>query len=205
MKASNLFALFILLITVAGCSIPQQPAPSKSQFLLNIETKAQNPLPTLPCCLHLRTVSVQSPFSGTALIYRTGALTYQKDYYNQFLTAPDQQLNDLLPLWLRSTGVVLCAGGMDSGDKRLILEPHLEALYADFQTPPASAALVRMRFVLTQVDRSCRCSTIVLDKTLESSVPLPPKPSAEAVVKAMSNAIADILTQFETTMTMHFQ
>jgi len=205
MRVSAFVLLIILLTWGSGCGIPQQPAPAKALFLLNLEPEVSTRIAALPGCLQLRTVAVQSSFAGTALLYRTGEVTFEKDYYNQFLTAPDQQLNDLLPLRLRSAGVVLCGNGTNSSTKHLILEPHLEALYADFRTPAAPTAVAKMRFVVIELDRSCHCSTVVLDKTVEAAIPLPEKPSAETVVKAMSEAINTVLAQLDTAVKQQYQ
>jgi hypothetical protein len=191
-------------VVVYGCGIPKQPAPAPKWYVLNTELNTPAETPTLPGCLRMRNVTVQSPFSGISLIYRTGDVTYEKDYYNQFLVAPHQSLNDLLTLWLRSTGAALCMDGSDAGPKRLTLEPHLEALYADFRTPAAPKAVAKLRFVLTQYDRSCRCSSIVLDQTFETAISLPPKPTSEAVVEAMSGAVKESIETFDAVLRTAF-
>ena len=204
MKTSLWVLLGGISVVVCGCGIPRQPAPAPKWYVLNTELNTPAETPTLPGCIRMRNVTVQSPFSGISLIYRTGDVTYEKDYYNQFLVAPHQSLNDLLALWLRSTGAVLCMDGSDTGPKRLTLEPHLEALYADFRTPAAPTAVAKLRFVLTQYDRSCRCSSIVLDKTVETAIPLPPKPTPEAVVEAMSGAVKESIETFDAALRTAF-
>ncbi len=186
-----------LALFAGGCGVPLQPAPSKSFFMLNV------PPDTVPIaidgvsdvCVFLRSVSVRPQFSGAALVYRTSELTYEKDYYNEFLSAPDQQIGDIVAEWLRFGGVRVCGGSLGDGTPRLTLEPHLEALYADFRTPSAPAAYARMWFVLTHYDPSCGCSAIVLDDTFEAVAPLPARPTTEAVVGAMSQALHEVLTQ----------
>jgi hypothetical protein len=194
---------FVLLVglcgVMAGCGV--QPPPAKVSYLLSVAPDGQTSITTRPDgCLRLRSVEVQSPFSGLSLIYRTGEVTFEKDYYNQFLVAPDKQLNDLLTGRLSGDGIALCADGMDASEKRLTLEPHLEALYADFRTPAAPLAFVEMRFVLIRYDRSCRCSSILLDQTFQSSVPLPPDADAKIIVETMSAAVNNVLREFETAL-----
>lgn len=197
MRTSVLVLWIGVCAVIAGCSV--QPAPAKVSFLLNIESGGK--LPTMSQgCLRLRSVQVQSPFSGIALVYRTGEVTFEKDYYNQFLVAPDKQLNDLLKQRLLEGGVTFCVEAMGTAGQRLTLEPHLQALYADFRTPAAPSAYIKMRFVLIRYDRSCRCSSILLDQTLESAVSLPKKPAAKDVVEGMSEALSNVLADFETAL-----
>jgi len=204
MRVSNLVLLVGLCGALAGCSV--QPPPAKVSYLLSVEPDGQTAIAALPDgCLRLRSVGVQSPFSGLSLIYRTGEVTYEKDYYNQFLVAPDKQLNDLLARRLSSAGIAICADGMDASEKRLTLEPHLEALYADFRTPTAPLAVVKMRFVLIRYERSCRCSSILLDQTFQSSVPLPPAADAPVIVETMSTAVKNVLRDFEAALRRAFE
>ena len=204
MRASIGVLLVGFFVFICGCGIPKQPPAAARLYLLDIEPDATTQTTALPGCLRVRSAMVQSPFSGVGLIYRTGEVTYEKDYYSQFLVAPHQQLNDLLPRWLRGTGVTLCADGMDAGEKRLTLEPHIEALYADFRTPAAPTAVAKLRFVLTEYDRSCRCSKIMLDETFETAIPLPPKPTAESVVEAMSVAVKESIVMFDASLRTAF-
>jgi len=204
MRVSVLVLLIGLCGAIAGCNV--QPAPAKVSYLLSVEPDGQTSVATLPDgCLRLRSVKVHSPFSGLSLIYRTGEVTFEKDYYNQFLVAPDKQLNDLLARRLSSAGIAICADGMDAGEKRLTLEPHLETLYVDFRTTAAPLAVVKMRFVLIRYDRSCRCSSILLDQTFQSSVPLPPAAGAPIIVKTMSEAVKNVLQEFEAALPRAFE
>lgn len=196
MKPTVFIMAAVLAVCAGGCGVQPQPAPSNSFFMLNVQPDAAPIDAASAACLTLRSVTVRPQFAGVALVYRTGELTYEKDYYNQFLAVPDQQFGDILAEWLRSADVRVCADGRTDGTQRLTLEPHLEAIYADFRNPSAPAAYARMRFVLTRYDRSCRCSSIVLDETFEAVAPLPPRPAAEAVVGAMSKAVDEVLAQF---------
>ena len=187
------FCSAIGLFLIVGCGVPRQPAATRTMLLLTDTPAAQTPV-TMTECLRVRTVRATAPFTGAALLYRTGERTYEKDYYNSFAAAPDKQLNTLLAARLKAAGIVICPDGI-RGDRQLTLEPHLEALYADFTVPTAPFAAAKMRFVLTAYDRSCRCGSIVFDKTFEATASLPAKPTAEAVVAAMSAAIGDVLGQ----------
>ncbi len=189
---ASMMGLTMVLFALGGC-LQHQPAPSKTFYMLSIES---NPSPLnapLASCLRVRPVTVHPSFAGASLIYRTGDLTYEKDYYNQFMVAPDLQFASLLNDWLRTAGVSLCIDTLESDRKRMILEPHLEALFVDFRKSEAPAAYAGFRFVLTRYDPSCRCSAIAMDQRLEAVVPLPPKPSAQDVVEAMGHAIQEVL------------
>ncbi len=193
MNITKTLLITTALVLFCGCGIPRQPAAANAFLALTDRTDTQAAI-TLPECLRVRAVRASSPFSGSALIYRTGASTFEKDHYNRFLAAPDKQIGELLAARLKAAGVTLCADGVRGG-KRLTLEPHLEALYADFTAPTAPFAVAKMRFVLTAYETSCRCGSMVFDHTFEATASLPPKPTAEAVVAAMSAAVGDVLGQ----------
>lgn len=193
MKTIAIGSVMGLLLYIGGCGVPRQPAAAQTVLLLTDNPDTQ-PSVALSECLRVRTVRAAAPFTGAALLYRTGERTYEKDYYNGFAAAPDKQVNTLLAARLNAAGVTICPDGI-RGDRRLTLEPHLEALYADLTAPTAPFAVAKMRFVLTAYDGSCRCGSIVFDRTFEATASLPAKPTAEAVVAAMSAAVGDVLEQ----------
>lgn len=198
MKTMLLSLCLTITVFSCGCGIQSQPAAPNSFFMLNAAPQTVVPdADRANYCLRLRPVNVQAPFTGTALIYRTGERTWEKDLYNQFLVPADQQLNNLLADQHKNMNVTDCIEGIENNQARLTLEPHLEALYIDFRTPASPAAYAKIRFVLTRYDRSCRCSSIISDQTLEAAAPLPPRPAADAAVEAMSKAIQDILERFQ--------
>lgn len=196
MKTDAAFFGLAAIALLSGCGLQRQPAPAKTFYMLDVRPQTAVLGAGGVHCLRLRPVNVQTPFAGTALIYRTGEMTWEKDYYNHFLVTPDQQLGKLLEDLMRNAGITECVDQADNDGPRLTLEPHIEALYADFRTAAAPEAYAKIRFVVTRYDRSCRCSSIQLDQAFEAAIPLPPKPSAEAVVQAMSKAIEDILNRF---------
>lgn len=193
MKTIVSYSVMGILLFIGGCGIPRQPAAAQTVLLLT-DTPDTQPSVALAECLRVRTVRAAAPFTGAALLYRTGERTYEKDYYNSFAAAPDKQLNALLAARLKAAGITICPDGI-RGDRRLTLEPHLEGLYADFTQPTSPFATAKMRFVLTAYDNSCRCGSIVFDRTFEATASLPTKPTAEAVVAAMSAAVGDVLRQ----------
>ena len=179
-------------IGLCGCGPQRQPAPPQTTYLLKIEPDAQTALPTV--CFRVRPVSVRTPFSGTGLVYRTGETAYERDFYNQFLVPADQQISDALAEWFAA---ILCSEETPSDSKRRwTLEPHLEALYGDFRDSASPSAYARLRFVISDYDRSCRCSRILLNEHFEAAADLPRNPSAEEVVNAMSRAVSNTLDQF---------
>ncbi len=184
-------ATIVLLILSAGCSVQRQPAPERTQFLLNLSPDYKADIVRLSHPIRLRSFRAQAPFSGTALVYRSGEVTFEKDHYNRFFIAPDQQLDNALPHWLKPDDTT----EQKTEDKMLMLQPSLEALYADFQTPSEPNAYARLRFVLTRRDHSTGRDKIIMDETFEAKADLAPNPTAEEVVKAMSQAARKCLLQ----------
>ncbi len=193
---AHCLAVIALAGGLVGCGPAIQPPPPQTKYLLQIAPESQAKLESV--CFRMRPVAVRSPFSGAGLVYRSSPVAYERDHYNQFLTPPDQQIGEALSEWLAK---VLCAEPVGLEDtQRRTLEPHLEALYGDFHDPDAPRAYARLRFVISAYDPSCRCSRILLNESFEATAALEPKPSAEEVVQAMSQAVNAALDQFYTSL-----
>lgn len=195
MRTSIALLLFGLMYVVSGCALQQQPAPAQVFYLMNLQPDVQDQTQSAALCFRIRPVSVQAPFAGTSLIYRSGEVMYERDYYNQFLVPADQQLGEALAAWLPATGLRRCGDG-DAEEERLTLEPHLEAIYIDFRDAATASAYVRLRFTMTTYDRTCRCDRVLLDESYEAATALPLKPTAEQAVQAMSQSVKQTLEAF---------
>ena len=104
MKTVKLLLLIATVNGLSGCGFQQHPAPATTFFLLDIQPESQAGPLSQAVCFRVRPVTAQPPFSGTGLIYRTGEVAYERDYYNQFFVAADQQLGDALLKELGITG-----------------------------------------------------------------------------------------------------
>ncbi len=192
----TLIAWTITLSFIVGCGVQKRDPAEKKTFFLNVQRPVNMSDVETDACLRIGFCQVTSPYSGRSLVYRTGAVQVETDYYNHFLTSPDDHITDLMAQWLRSAGFQDCvAGGKTSN--RYTLTPKTNVLCADFRDKQNPVATVQMYLLLTKFDPSCSCPKVVLDKTLTTQTPLPPTPTAAQVVEGLSISLSKILEQTE--------
>jgi uncharacterized lipoprotein YmbA len=183
---------------MAGCSVPRRDTLEKKIFLLKVEHPEESVSQALTACFNIRMTRVAPAFSGSQLVYRTGPVSYEQDYYNSYLSTPDEQLDEIVKRWFRDSRQFVCHTAEQSGKGTITLEPHLDELYADFQGSANPAGVVQMHFYLSRYDKGCGCPVEILKKSYAVSTPLPSaKPSPEEVVAALSQSVAQILLELE--------
>ena len=195
MKNIEMSLLIMITITIAGCGIEQRSSGDVRYFLLDVQHPSGSIEATSVNCLHIRSCRVASQFAGRSLVYRTGSVLYEQDYYNLFLTNPDDQITDILRAWFRQSGMGDCVE--DKQLERHTLEPRVDILCADFSDKEKPVAVMQMHVLLTQFDAGCSCTKTVLEKTFSAQTPLPLKPTAAQIVQGLSDSFATLLRQTE--------
>ena len=189
--------LLITVISVAGCGIEQRPSSDVKYFLLDVQRPGAEVSVKTAVCLHIRPCRMAAPFSSRSLVYRTGTVLYEQDYYNLFLTNPDDQVTDALRGWFRWAGFGECVSAEETGLNQYTLEPRIDMLCADFTDKENPAAIVKMHVLLTKFDKDCSCPKILLDKTFSAETPLPVKPVAGQVVEGLSKSLSRVFQELE--------
>ena len=143
------FALLLLGVTAAGClgGFGQAP-PEKTRYLLEPQ-RVESPGATLAGTLRVGRVRVTSVFERKGFVYRTGASTYESDFYHEFYSPPGEMIRELTQRWF--TGSRLFDSVVDAADPApsdWILEGVVEELYADQRERGAPRAIVRVEFTL---------------------------------------------------------
>jgi len=183
---------------MAGCSMPRRDSIDRQHYLLEVQrTQAAASQPVM-ACFNIRITRVAPAFSGRQLVYRVGPVSYEQDYYNTFLSTPDEQLDEIIERWFRDSDRFVCKGAGDRDGRMLTIEPHVYELYADFQDAAAPAGVAKMHFFVTRYDPDYNSRLEVLKKTYTVSTPLAAAPpSANDIVRAMSRSVEQILSQLE--------
>ena len=197
MKIIEILLLIIATITIAGCNIEQRSSGDVRYFLLDVQ-RPDGPVEAMSGdCLHIRPCRMASQFAGRSLVYRTSTVLYEQDYYNLFLTNPDDQITDILRAWFRESGLVDCVSKDEKQPEKYTLEPRIDILCADFTDKENPAAIVQMHILLTKYDESCSCTKTVLEKTFTAKTALLQKPIAAQVVEGMSASLRQLLEELE--------
>ncbi|MBF0530746.1 MAG: hypothetical protein HQK55_16065, partial [Deltaproteobacteria bacterium] len=149
-------SLFLgLLMALTACSGLKQSYPEKYYYALNAQRPAQNlPNSSGPNLLVGR-FRVSPRYEGKSLVYRTGDLTYQADYYNEFLVSPASMFGETTGRWLAASGLFKAVlDGPSQILPDLTLECAVNSLYGDFRPDSLPKAILGMQVFLIQTSKS---------------------------------------------------
>ncbi len=184
----------LLAAAITGCLGREKNAASKNYYILKLSAP-QRQNTQIPASLKIRQVLAAAPYDGQSLIFHLGGGRFRADYYNQFLSPPDEQLTELLAGWLRDSAVfsnIMTATSRAEPD--YILEPHLLELFCDIADKANPAVNVKMRFVLLKIDKTSRYGRIVLDRTYQKNIKLP-QATGDDIVNAAGQAAEIIFSE----------
>lgn len=190
------FALTLaLFLTLSACVSVKQPPPEKRFYALDVTRSPQAVPPEKGSVLWVRSFQISPMYEDKAFVYRNGELSYQSDFYNEFLVNPGPMITAQVAAWLTGTNIFKLV--TDSPGKMLsdfILEGAITELYGDFKNPVAPTAVLEMQFFLLE-DAAVQ-SRIILQKQMRRVVPLKGGEPAD-LIQGWNTALEQILIDFE--------
>jgi len=185
-------AVFALTLMLSGCVSRQYV--ERSSFALEV-SRTEMASSQSEAILRVRTLRVSPRYEGKQLVYRGESLSYETDFYNEFLTSPDTMITEEVRQWLADSGlfeqVVDFSGQVDPTH---ILEGTVTDLYGDFSEPAQPRAALQMEFYLSE-DIAGR-SKIVFKNRYRQEIRIK-RDSPEELIQGWNKALALILTEFE--------
>jgi ABC-type uncharacterized transport system auxiliary subunit len=142
--------------------------------------------------LSLQRVTVSPLFAGQPFVYRAGENSYEKDFYAEFLVAPNQMLEQCLRTWLRNGHAF--ADVLDPGSNlksSCSMEISVSQLYGDFQKPDKHFAVLQLRFLLYSNEPPNR-GRVLWEQERSKRVAFAPR-SPAALVKSWNTALQEIM------------
>lgn len=189
------FLAALLVILLAGCAGIQKSYPDKRYFALEAPRSVRTTSPASAAVIRLRHFRVTPAYEGKELVYRTGDLTYQSDFYNEFFIFPTAMMMEATRSWLDDSGLfqyVVDAPSQVMPD--YTLEGVLTALYGDYRDQQAPKAVLGLQFLITS-GRESR-PEIVFHSEYRREVPLN-NGRPETLVAGWNEALSRILSDFE--------
>jgi cholesterol transport system auxiliary component len=189
-----------LALALAACSIGRPLRQPTTYIVDPIIGEAAPALPQRAETLRVGFVRVAAPYAASALVYRLDDVRYASDPYHVFAADPGAMLGSRMAEWLSRTGPfrnVVPPGSAQPA--QYVLEVGVGELYGDFRTGNMPAAVVSAQFVL--IDQSGVRPRVTYERTIARRVPLT-ETSPDALVRGYSTALAQILTQLATDLSV---
>lgn len=193
--ASCCCALLAMLALTAGCVSLKKSYPQKRYYLLHAARPGQAPPAADGAALKVRRFGVSPAFAGRELVYRTGELTYESDFYNQFFSTPGHLVTEGARRWLAASG--LFGHVVDSASRleaRYVLEGMVVVLYGDYREKEAPRAVLGVQFLL--LDDAPSAPEVVFQREYSAKQPLKGT-SADALVEGWAQALRSVLEALE--------
>lgn len=189
-----LVSSLIALTVFSGCG--QRQAYDKNFYFLSATRKAQPVTRQKDVVLEVRNFTIDSAFGGKELVYRTGEVKYETDFYNEFLVSPRSMITEKTRNWLAASR--LSQRVLDPGsqiDSTHVIEGNITALYGDFRDKTSPRAVLEIRIFLLET-KAGEEPVSVFGATYKSSVTLENK-DTENLVNALDKCLEEILTNLE--------
>lgn len=191
-------ALIAMVLLTTACSIGR-PIPAVATY--NIEpSPPQKGATRLPQAerLQVARVHVAAPYDRASLVYRVSTVRYMSDPYHAFLSEPGPMLSERISEWLGNSGLFKAVDAPGSAaPPLLVLEARVTELYGDFEQTGHPLAVMSVHFTL--LDQQEPRSKVTYEGSFSRRVEIS-NASPEALVSGYGSALADILTQFTTSL-----
>ncbi|MFI5323698.1 MAG: hypothetical protein ACHQ6U_09245 [Thermodesulfobacteriota bacterium] len=196
MNVSSTVLLFLLL---AGCGGLSKSYPERQYYMFDVPSVTKQIPPVKGAIAGVYSFNVSPGSTGKDFIYRTGDLSYESDFYNQFFRPPGPMLTELTISWLSDAGLFTdVVGSVSQASPNYFIEADVVKLYGDYRSSPK--AVMQIQFVLLKyvTDSSYNDHTaIVFGKTYTSEIPISSK-TPNDLMKGWNTALGDILNSFLT-------
>lgn len=188
--------LSVVLAEVAalggGCSL-SQPYPAQDTFVLRGGEIGRAQF-TLSETVRVEPVRIAPPFDGRSLVYRTGEVAFNRDYYNVFIAPPDELATAELIRMLSDSGVFKQVSGVASASSAdVTLECMVTDLYADERDAQKPVAVCRAKF--RRLKNEGGGTAVLSDQTFDATVPISSN-SGAGIAEALGRAFGSTVQKF---------
>lgn len=197
MKSRSWCLSFPVLVSVAlaGCLSLEKSYPEKRYFALS--TSRPGPRLTAPFdgVLAIRPVRISPVYDGSEFVYKTGDVTFESDFYNEFFIPPSRLITQEVRRWFEASGlfqtVVDSASPIESTHA---LEGAVQAIYGEYRPGAPPRAVLETQFFL--IATTGQEVDILLQQSFSRKVEIPDD-TAAALVRGWNDALGEILTELE--------
>lgn len=193
MKSSPWWALLALILCTSGCLRLEQEYPERRSFALTTERSLLPAPPSAPT-LRLQPLQILPPFDGSSFVYRYDTVRFEADYYNQFLSPPEQLLEAEMQRWLGASGLFSQVLGTRRNRQGagLLLAGTVTELYGDYRQRTQPLAVMAIDVAV----HDNAAPALLWRRNYRYALPLA-EPTATALALAWQQGLALLLLRLE--------
>jgi cholesterol transport system auxiliary component len=188
-------AVFLLAAwpLAASCVSVSKSYPEKRHFALDVAPPNNHATSTSGVILKIGRFRISPLYQGRELVYRTGELQYEPDFYDEWFILPAGMVTQQFENWLAATGLFQhVVPATSRTEPTYILEGAIVALYGDYRSSTApKAVLVIELFLIDGVTDS----DIRFKRTYREEITLADR-SPETLTGGYNEALRRILDTF---------
>ncbi|MCB1159046.1 MAG: hypothetical protein H7A25_17955 [Leptospiraceae bacterium] len=187
------FIYLLTLLSLFSCgSILQKEYPKKKYFILEASKEKVPQYPEKFRTLKVINFRTSSLFEPKGFVYKYQDISYEIDFYNEFLINPNQIFTEETGNYLMATGLVKnLANHSRMISSEFFLEGYISELSGEFIEENSPKASIGLDFYLLRSEDN----KIFFHKKYISKVPFKEK-NPELLVKAWNEALTKILKEF---------
>ena len=180
---------------LAGCLSLEKRYPEKRYFALSASRPGPAPAAPFDGVLAVRPLRISPAYAGSEFVYRTGDVTLESDFYNEFFIPPSRLVTEEVRRWFEESGlfrtVVDSAGPIESTH---VLEGAVQAIYGEYRPAGLPRAAIEVQFFLLAA--TGEEVKVLLQKSFSRKVDVPDD-TPEALVRGWNRALGEILAELE--------
>ncbi|MCB1176320.1 MAG: hypothetical protein KDK36_01965 [Leptospiraceae bacterium] len=191
-----IFKLFLILLIASGslfCTLlPEKKNPEKKNYLIIPDkTKFKKGLKKFDY-IKVSKLKISSYYEDKGFVYKYSDVHFESDFYNEFLTFPVANFQEILNTWIVRTEIGELAPNIVPEEKLFHIGGHILSLYGDFSDSKNPKAILEFDIYVQKATDS----TIIFKKTYSKSIKMK-NSEPEQLVLGWNKAITDILLNFE--------
>jgi len=184
-----------LLLVEGGCLNLTKSYPEKQFYSLEVPRTSAETHPTIGSVLRVQRFVAAPQFEGRELVYRTGDLQFESDFYHEWFVSPSAVVTQQTHNWLAASGLFQSVLDSNSGlDESLAMEGYISALYGDYRVKTAPKAIMELRVRL--IGEGQGRSKILFQQEYRQAITVADE-SPEALVKGWNDELQSILAALE--------
>ena len=180
---------------IPSCLNTHRMYPEKKYYLLEInQTPPERNQPTHGI-LRIAKIRMSPPYTGKGFIYKKSKITYDTDFYNEFLVSPEDMIAELVRSWMASSGLferVTCSPGHFK--ENYIMEGAVTKMHGDYSDNNNPFAVFCIQFFLIK-DNGLNYQ-LIFQKNYERHVKID-KHNTQSLVGGWNKALTKIMIDFQ--------